>query len=69
MKKHCVAKVLLAVLQKFLEEIIVTIILANLVTNLFLFTFYPFLETKKRESNFQEFGSLVARNISVFCLK
>ena len=40
----------------------------NLVINLFLFHFRPFVETRKQESNFQQVGDLVTRNISNFCL-
>ena len=41
----------------------------NLVTNSLLSLLCPFTEAKKQESNFQEVGNLVTRNISVFCLE
>ena len=41
-------------------KIIVTIILADLVTNL--------VTNQKQKSGFQQVGGLVTRNISVFCL-
>ena len=50
-------------------KINVTIIPTDLVTNLLLRSFCPFLQTKKKEPNFQQFDSLVMRNISVFCLQ
>ena len=51
-------------------KIIVTIIPTDLVTNLLLSSFCPFLQTKnqKQESGFQQVGGLVTRNISAFCL-
>ena len=53
----------------FYVKIIVTIILPDLVTNSLLFSFCPFLQTKKPESRVQQVGGLVTRNTSVFCLK
>ena len=50
-------------------KIAVTLIPTDLVTNLLLFYFCPFLQTKKNESGFQQVGAMVTRNISVFCLK
>ena len=48
---------------------IVTIIPRNLVANLPLSLFCPFVETKKQiKSNFKQVGDLVTRNIAVFCL-
>ena len=49
-------------------KIIVTVIPADLVKNLFLSTFLSFLTNQKQESGFQQVGGLVTRNISVFCL-
>ena len=49
-------------------KIIVTIIATDLVTNLFLSLFCPFLENKKKIKFLAGYG-LVTRNISVFCLQ
>ena len=49
-------------------KIIVTVIPKDLVTNLLLSSFCPFLQTKKQESGFQQVGGLVMRNIFAFCL-
>ena len=35
----------------------------DLVTNLFLYSFCPFLQTKNQEPGFQQVGGLVTRNI------
>ena len=43
----------------------VTIIPTDLVTNSLLSSFCPFLQTKKKESDFQQDGGQVTRNISV----
>ena len=48
LKMYCVAKVLLAIWQKFFMKIIVTIIATDLVISLLLPFFYPFLETKNK---------------------
>ena len=68
MKKHCVAKVLLAVSEIFLHE-------NNNNYNSYRFSyrfvfilFLSFLTNQKQESGFQQVGGLVTRNISVFCL-
>ena len=68
MKKHCVAKVLLTVSEIFLHE-------NNNNYNSYRFSyrfvfilFLSFLTNQKQESGFQQVGSLVTRNISVFCL-
>ena len=47
-------------------KIIVTIIPTSLVTNSLLFLSL-FFRRNKQESDFQQVGSLVTRNISVFC--
>ena len=67
-KKHCVAKVLLAIWEIFLHE-------NNRKNNSdissykFAFVlFLLFLTIEKQESGFQQVGGLVMRNISVFCL-
>ena len=44
-------------------KIIVTILATNLVTNLHECLSRPFVETKKKESNFQQVGDLLTRNI------
>ena len=49
-------------------KIIGTIIPTNLVTNLLLFSFWPFLQTKKQKYGFQQVCGLLTRNISVFWL-
>ena len=49
-------------------KVIVTIIPSDLVTNLILSFFLFFLKSQKQESDFQQVGGLVTRNISVFCL-
>ena len=46
----------------FYVKIIVTIILPDLVTNSLLFSFCPFLQTKKPESRVQQVGGVVTRN-------
>ena len=46
----------------------ITIIYTDLVTNLLLSSFCPFLQTKHKGSGFQQVGGLVTINISVFCL-
>ena len=68
-KKHCVAKVLLAIWEIFLHE-------NNRNYNSYRFSykfafilFLSFLTNQKQESGFQQVGGLVTRNISVFCLK
>ena len=68
MKKHCVAKVLLAIWEIFLHE-------NNRNYNSYRFSykfafilFLSFLTNQKQESGFQQVGGLVTRNISVFCL-
>ena len=50
----------------FYTKIIITIIPTNLVTISLLSLVCPFVETKKQESNFQQVGGLVTRNISFF---
>ena len=47
-------------------KIIVTIISTDIVTNRFIL-FLSFLRNQKQESDFQQVGGLVTRNISVFC--
>ena len=56
MKKHCVANVLLAILE---------IICTDSVANTFLSFFCPFLQAKKKKSGFQQVEGLVMRNNSV----
>ena len=67
-KKHCVTKVLLEILEMFLHE-------NNRNYNSYRFSykftfmlFLSFLTNQKQESDFQQVGGLVTRNISVFCL-
>ena len=69
MKKHCVAKVLLAIWEIFLHE-------NNRNYNSYRFSykfafilFLSFLTNQKQESGFQQVCGLVKRNTSVFCLK
>ena len=45
-------------------KIIVIIIPINFITNLLLIPFFSFRKNQKQESNFQQFGGLVTRNIS-----
>ena len=66
MKKHCLAKVLLAIWEKFLNE-------NNRNYNSYRFSYkfafvlyLGFLTNQKQESDFQQVGGLVTRNISVF---
>ena len=68
MKKHCVARILQGILERFLYE-------NNRNYNSYKFGykfgFIPvlsFRRNQKEESNFQQVGDLVTRNISVFCL-
>ena len=68
MKKHCVAKILQGISERFLYE-------NNRNYNSYKFSykaaFLPvlsFRRNKKLESNFQQVGGLVTKNISVFCL-
>ena len=49
-------------------KIIVIVIPTDLVTNLLLFSFCPFLQTKKQEMGIHQVDGLVTRNISIFCL-
>ena len=64
-KKHCVAKVLLAIREIFLKyKIIVTIIPTDLVTNSFLSSFCPFLQIKNKN---QVFSKLMASKEKYFC--
>ena len=69
MKKHCVAKVLLAIWEIFLHE-------NNRNYNSYKFSykfafilFFSFLTNQKQESGFQQVGGLVTRNIPCFCLQ
>ena len=67
MKKHCVAKVLLAIWEKFLHENN-----RNYKSNKFSYKFafilfLPFLTKQKQESGFQQVGCLATKNISAFC--
>ena len=52
-------------LRDFYTKIIVAIIPTDLVTNSLLFSFCPFLQTRKK-SGFRQVGFLVLRNISLF---
>ena len=68
MKKHCAAKVLLAISEIFLHE-------NNRNYNSYRFNYkfafilcLPFFANQKQESSFQQVGDLVKRNISVFFL-
>ena len=49
-------------------KIIVTMIPSSLVTSSLLSLPCPFIETKKKESNFQQVGGLVTRNSFAYCL-
>ena len=67
MKKHCVAKILLAIWEIFLHQ-------NNRNYNsdfAFFFAnfFFSFLTNQKQESGFQQVSGLVTRNISVFYLQ
>ena len=69
MKKHCAVKIFPGIWEKFSDE-------NNRNYNLYKFSnkfgFIPFLivrRNQKQESNFQQFGGLVRRNIFPFCLK
>ena len=66
MKKHCLAEILQGIRDKFLHE--------NNRNYKFSykFTFIPFLSfyrNRKQDSNFQQVGGLVTRNIFAFCLQ
>ena len=68
MKKHCVAKVLLANLDIFLHE-------NNRNHNYYRFSYkfgfiqvVSFLADQKQESGFEQVADLVTKNISLFCL-
>ena len=47
-------------------KIIVTIVPTNLVTKFGFISFLSFRRNQKQESNFQEVGGLVTRNISFY---
>ena len=47
-------------------KIIVTITTTNVATNSILPLYFPFVETKKQELNFQEVGGLVTKNNLAF---
>ena len=67
-KKHYVAKVLLAISEIFLHENNNNYN-SNRFSYKFAFIFFlSFLTNQKQESDFQQVGGLVARNISAFCL-
>ena len=67
-KKHYVAKVLLAISEIFLHENNNNYN-SNRFSYKFAFIFFlSFLTNQKQESDFQQVGGLVTRNISVFCL-
>ena len=77
-KKHCVAKVLLAIWEIFLHEnnrnydsyrFSYKSVFIHFFFFFFFFFFFSFLTNQKQESGFQQVGALVTRNISVFCLK
>ena len=68
MKKHCVARILQGILERFLYE-------NNRNYNSYKFSykfdFIPvlsFRRNQKQEPKFQQVGDLVTRNISAFCL-
>ena len=68
MKKHCVARILQGILERFLRE-------NNRNYNSYKFSYkfdlIPVLSCRrnqKQESKFQQLGDLVTKNISAFCL-
>ena len=68
MKKHCVAKILQGILERFLYENNHNY---NSYKVSYKFDFIPvlsFRRNQKQESNFQQVGVLATRNNSVFCL-
>ena len=67
-KKHYIAKVLLAIREIFLYENNRNYISYRFNYKFALILFLSFLENRKQEPGFQQVGSLVTRNISVFCL-
>ena len=48
-------------------KLMVTVFPTNLVVNLLLSLFLSILRNEKLESDFQQVGGLVKKNISVFC--
>ena len=67
MKKHCVAKVLLAIWETFLHEKNRSYNFSRLSDKFLFVLFFSFLTNQNQTSGFQQFGGLVMRNISVFC--
>ena len=67
-KKHCVAKVLLAIWESFLHENNRNYISYRLSYKFAFIIFLSFLTNQKQELGFQQVGSLVTRNIYAFCL-
>ena len=65
-KKHCVAKILLAILEILLYENSYNYDSYKF-SNKFTF-FFSFRTNQKQESNFQEAGGLLTKNIFVFCI-
>ena len=67
-KKHCVAKVLLAIWEIFLHENNRNYNSYRCSYKFAFILFLFFLTSQKQESRFQQVAGLVTRNISVFCL-
>ena len=66
MKKNCVAKVLLAISGKFLLESNCKYYSYRFSYKFAFILFLPFLTNQKQKPGFQQVGSLVTGNISVF---
>ena len=66
MKKHCVAKVLLAVWEIFLHEDNCNYSSYRFSYKLAFILFLSFLTNQKQELGFQQVGGVVTRNISFF---
>ena len=68
-KKHCLAKVLIANSETFLHEKIRNYSSFRFSYKFAFTLFLLFLANQKQESGFQQVGGLVTRNTSVFCLQ
>ena len=68
MRKHCAAKVLLAIGEIFLHENSLNYNSYRCSYKFAFIFFLSFLTNEKQKSGFQQVGGLVTRDISVFCL-
>ena len=68
MKKHWVAKVLLAIWEMFSHENNRNYNSYRISYKFNFILFFPFLANQKQELGFQQAGGLLTRNVSIFCL-